>query len=173
MQNMLYFAYGSNMLRERLDARCPHIRFEGVATLVDYRLMFDQYSRVDDSGKGGIEAAPGHVVHGVLWSLPLAELPALDRAESRGEGYERMPCALTHAEGHALEAMTYEPLDIRAGLRPWDWYLNLVIAGAEQHGLPQTYVAGIRQMPSKQDPEHNRPARLAGLDALTRVGFSG
>jgi len=170
MSDIFYFAYGSNMLRQRLDARCPHVRLAGVATLADHRLMFDQYSHVDASGKGGIAAASGRVVHGVLWSLPVRELPALDCAESRGKGYERMQRTVTHENGRSLAVTTYLPLNVRSGLKPWDWYLNLVIAGAEQHDLPDDYVAWIRQVPYKVDPRPDRAARRAGLAALERAG---
>lgn len=173
MSELLYFAYGSNMLRQRLDARCPHIRPAGIATLADYQLTFDLYSPLDDSGKGAIEAAPGQVVHGVLWSLPLAELPALDRAESCGQAYDRVQRQVTHADGRALDVTTYLPLRMRAGLRPWDWYLQLVVAGAEQQRLPADYVAAIRQISVKIDPQQDRPGRLTALDALTRAGLAG
>lgn len=169
MTDLLYFAYGSNMLRQRLDARCPHIELAGVAALADHRLTFDQYSPVDDSGKAGIEAAPGQVVHGVLWSLPPADWPALDRAEARGTGYERVRWAVTLGDGRSLDVMTYLPLDMRSGLKPWDWYLNLVIAGAEQHGLPEAYVAWLKQVSCNVDGLPDRLARRTGLDALERA----
>lgn len=169
MTDLLYFAYGSNMLRQRLDVRCPHLRLVDVATLADYRLTFDQYSPADDSGKGGIEAAPGHVVHGVLWLLPRADLPTLDRAEARGRGYERVRRTVTDDDGRSFDVMTYLPLDRRSSLKPWDWYLNLVIAGAEQHRLPNEYVARLKQVPYKVDDVPDRAARRIGLDALERA----
>src|SRR5699024_9809906 len=132
MTDLVYFAYGSNMLRERLDARCPNVRLLGNAMLDDHRLTFDQFSHVDDSGKGGIVPAPGEQVPGVLWTLPPGDLPALDLAESAGRGYERAGVTVTRAGGGAMEAITYRPIDLRGDLRPWGWYRALGVAGGGQ-----------------------------------------
>jgi len=169
MTDLVYFAYGSNMLRERLDARCPNVRLLGNAVLDGHRLTFDQFSHVDGSGKGGIVPAPGERVPGVLWTLPPGDLPALDLAESAGRGYERAGVTVTRAGGGAVEAITYRPIDLRGDLRPWDWYLALVVAGAEQQGLPGDYVGRLREVRAAVDPEHERPGRLAALDALRRA----
>jgi gamma-glutamylcyclotransferase len=47
---MLYFAYGSNMLTERLKARVPSTRPISPAILSDYDLRFHKRS-TDKSGK--------------------------------------------------------------------------------------------------------------------------
>lgn len=169
MTHLVYFAYGSNMLRERLDARCPHVRLLGNAVLDDHRLTFDQFSHVDGSGKGGIVPVPGEQVPGVLWTLPPGDLPALDLAESAGRGYERTGVTVTRADGETMEAITYRPIDLREDLQPWDWYLALVVAGAEQQDLPDAHVSRLREVRAAVDPEHERPGRLAALDALRRA----
>lgn len=169
MTELVYFAYGSNMLRERLDARCPNVRPAGNAVLHEHRLTFDQFSHVDASGKGGIVPAPGSRVPGVLWILPVSDLPALDAAESAGRGYQRVSVPVTREQGDVCEVITYQPIDLRSGLKPWDWYLALVVAGAEQHELPDAYVQRLRETPSAADPEAERPGRLAALDALRRA----
>lgn len=172
MSDLIYFAYGSNMLRERLDARCPNVRQLGMAVLHDHRLTFDQFSDVDGSGKGGIVPAAGERVPGVLWSLPLRDLPALDAAESAGRGYERDQVTVVLDDGSAREVTTYRPIRLCEGLKPWDWYRALVVAGAEQQGLPAAHLQMLRDVPFAPDPELRRPGRLAALDALRRAGVN-
>ena len=77
-----YFAYGSNMLTARLQARCPSARPLGRATARGRRLAFHKRSDVDGSGKCDlVPADDGALVVGVVFDLAADELPALDRAE--------------------------------------------------------------------------------------------
>src|SRR5438128_1900656 len=62
---MLYFAYGSNMLTQRLKARVPSASPKTVAVLFDHGLRFHKRSQ-DGSGKCDIVKCPGEVVHGVV-----------------------------------------------------------------------------------------------------------
>ena len=139
-----YFAFGSNMLLERLAQRVPSARAVGVATLANHALRFNKLSK-DGSGKANIEPSPdpGAVVRGVLFHLDKAERPALDRAEG---GY-RILLVMVRREGAGEdeEAFTYiaKREAIRDGLRPFRWYRDAVIAGARQHGLPESYIRRI------------------------------
>lgn len=166
---MLYFAYGSNLLKERLAARCPNLVYHGNAYLPDYRLSFDQLS-FDGSGKGACLASAGDRLPGVLWELPDCDLPALDIAEGRGKSYERLWVTVQTEQGEA-KALTYEPLRVTTGSVPFDWYLALVIAGAMQYQLPEEHIRFIRQTPCKPDPEPSLNGAAKGKAALNQAGF--
>lgn len=172
MADVLYFAYGSNMLRERLARRCPRARAVGPATLKNHRLTFDKFS-TDGSGKGAYESAQGERLFGVLWALPETELPALDRAEGVGHGYERVTTEVVQGGGEMMQATTYRATDCRPGLRPYDWYLDLVIAGAEQQGLPDGYIDRLRATPSEADVDLDRHGRAEALEALRHARYVG
>src|ERR1700756_1898091 len=88
---MIYFAYGSNMLTNRLLSRCSDAKTIGPAFLTGYTLCFDKRSR-DGSGKCtiGHTARPSDIVHGVLFTVPQSQLPSLDRAEGKGAEYDRI-----------------------------------------------------------------------------------
>jgi len=57
---------------------------------------------------------------------------------------------------------------VNRNLQPYDWYLNLVLAGAREHKLPQAYVDKIAAIQSIPDPWASRPNRLKALALLSR-----
>jgi len=165
MNDVLYFAYGSNLLRERLLDRCPNLRFVGGATMPSHRLTFDKRSK-DGSGKCAFEPNDGEDVHGVLWSLPADELDLLDRHEGVGFGYERCTVIVSRTDGNKVETVTYRATKRQPGLMPYDWYLALVVAGAMQQELPPHYIDQLRERPAISDGKPERKERQAALRAL-------
>src|SRR5579871_7047532 len=71
----LYFSYGSNMSAAAMAARCPRSKPVGLARLERHRLAV-----MREGWLTAIRAVRGSV-HGVLWDLALADVPALDRYE--------------------------------------------------------------------------------------------
>ena len=69
--SMKYFAYGSNMLTERLTRRVPNARCLGVARVPGRRLAFHKQS-VDKSGKCDLPKTGNNsdVAYGVLFDIP-------------------------------------------------------------------------------------------------------
>lgn len=166
MPSTLYFAYGSNLLRERLLARCPGMTPAGLATLPGHRLTFDKVSK-DGSGKCAFEAVDEgeDEVLGALWNVPVAELCELDRVEGGGYGYERCQVPVRQAD-RECEALTYRATSRRAGLQPYDWYLALVLAGGNQQGMPKAYIDRLREKPFLRDNDVERKTRREALEAL-------
>lgn len=68
-----YFAYGSNLLPERLFQRCPTAVPYAPAILPNYRLTERLYADVD--------YAPGEQVHGFVYLLRAHDVARLDRYE--------------------------------------------------------------------------------------------
>ncbi|MCO8124682.1 gamma-glutamylcyclotransferase [Stieleria sp. TO1_6] len=158
--SILYFAYGSNMLTERLRQRTPSCRPLGTAQLPGYRLKFHKRS-TDGSGKCDAfhTGDPSHVVIGVLFHICSAETQALDIAESLGSGYERRR-VIVNAQGsqERVEAELYIAMKtaIDASLKPYRWYKSLVTAGAREHGLSAAYRAHLENHPEIDDPDTQR-----------------
>ncbi len=171
MTSFVYFAYGSNMLRERLTARCPSARSIGEAAAPDHRIAFTKPS-FDGSGKATLVRAPGETAHGVLFEIAKDERDNLRRFE--GDGYRCREGFLVRAVGEdsLREVATCLAVETKDSLRPYDWYRALVVAGALQHALPEHHVAALRAVAATPDPKPRRPARLAALDALERAGFA-
>src|SRR5579863_7194541 len=76
----LYFAYGANMDRAAMAARCPRSTPLGPAALMRHRLAIMREGWLTVVRDARARA------HGVLWDLALADVPALDRFEGVGAG---------------------------------------------------------------------------------------
>jgi hypothetical protein len=134
-------------------------------------LAFDKES-VDGSGKATIQSRAGAIVQGVIFEIPQDQLSALDVAEGVGNGYVRAENFSVETQSGALNVLTYIADKVSPGLQPYDWYLQLVVAGAEQAGLPGDYVDGLKAVESLPDPKPNRPTRLEALQVLAHANRS-
>ena len=170
----LYFAYGSNMLSSRLIARCNSARILGAAIAPNHTLEFSKPSN-DKSGKATLISSVGLDVHtqGVLFEIKKADLQALDRAEGAGYGYDRISAfdILLSGGNETVTAVTYIASEPRAELRPFDWYLALVVAGALEHELGDDHVKSLLAVPYDLDPETERQSRRDALKALSKHGY--
>ncbi|TPW32512.1 gamma-glutamylcyclotransferase [Martelella alba] len=175
MPALVYFAYGSNMLGERLRRRCPTARSLGLARLDHFSLAFDKAGR-DRSGKATILPQAETAVFGVLFTLDLTERAALDAAEGLGRGYDRIDeiTVTRRNDGQRLAAMTYiaPPAHRDAKLKSFDWYRGLVLAGAHQNELPEDYRAWLAAAAAMADPDPSRPGRLEALQVLAAAGYA-
>lgn len=172
MKKFIYFAYGSNMLVSRLTARCPSARAIGAAWVPGHEVSFSLPSAVDGSGKAGIREAANDKAWGVLYEISLDHRIHLDVAESHGEVYDRHDTFEVIGPGgqHYVSA-TYKPLQ-HGVLPPYDWYLALCVAGAEQNGLPDQAIEQLRAVRAIPDPNPDREGRRIALKALHEAGRS-
>ncbi len=173
MSTFQYFAYGSNMLTERLVRRCPSAVAVGPATAKGYRLRFAKTGR-DGSGKATLVADRDQTVHGVLFAIANNDLDALHRAEGAGIGYDfQQSFRVTGLDGGGIVAGTYigAVAAYDDSLKPFNWYRALVLAGATQHRLPPYYLDRFRWTSVQPDPEITRPGRIEALDILNSSGF--
>lgn len=81
MGHLPYFAYGSNLNRVAMSARCPDCRPIGPATLADWALTF--------RGVADIEPLAGARAHGAIWTVSDRDLANLDRYEGYPSLYRR------------------------------------------------------------------------------------
>jgi AIG2-like family len=173
-EHVVYFAYGSNMSTARLSKRMPSCKPLGIATLPGHVLRFHKRSK-DASGKcnASVGANEDGVI-GVLFGFDPAERAELDKAEGVGHGYEHATVTVINDKGRRRKVLTYlasaNSIDDR--LKPYDWYKDFVLAGAEEHGLPAEYVADyIRSVEVKKDSNKNREMKeRATLGSPARVG---
>ena len=91
----LYFAYGSNMLEQRLKDRVKSAEFFSNAWIRGYEVRFRKIS-IDDSGKADLVQTGDleDIVHGVVYQFDPDHWPALDKHEGatgNNPGYDRVP----------------------------------------------------------------------------------
>ena len=174
LNSFSYFAYGSNMLLERLQQRCPSAQCEGIAIAHGYEIEFSKISK-DTSGKATLKNSNDNEAgaYGVLFTLQGDDLTKLDRAEGLGFGYDRINDFSVRrlVDDELIKAKTYlaPPAYLDNGLLPFDWYLNLVVAGAKQNGLPSDYVRDLRAIPSIVDPQPTRGSRAVAIEVLSNA----
>ena len=165
---MKCFAYGSNMLARRLTepSRAPSAVACGVAEVRGFVVRFHKIGR-DGSGKCTlIDAGAEVAAYGVLYEVAEADGERLDRVEGvHTGGYARRAVQLRLSDGRTTEAMTYVAGDeyVDATRLPFDWYRDLVVAGAIEHGLPAGYVEELEQVPAASDPDVARATRARRL----------
>jgi gamma-glutamylcyclotransferase len=157
MTRIRYLAYGSNLHPERLRRRVPSARLESRVCLTGWRLTFHKRG-YDGSGKGHVIAAEtaSDRVWCAVFSFPARERGPLDEAE-RGYGITH----LTLPDGS--RAFTYLALPERIDTEavPYDWYRDLIVAGARHLDAPRDYIAFLERVTAIPDPNveragHNR-----------------
>ena len=134
----LHFAYGSNMGRKGMEARCPGAEAVGLGILEDYRFI------IMTDGYASVEPARGHDVHGVVWRLTPRDLSSLNAYESVQAGLYRrvmMPVLIDRVRLNTLVYLGHTTNEGRA--RPG--YMESVIDAAHDWELPAPYVAGLRR----------------------------
>lgn len=172
-----YFAYGSNMLLERLQMadRCPSARVIGPACAEGFALCFAKRSSKDGSGKATLVRQRGQSAYGVLFAVDESERARLDAAEGAGRHYNVAEgFQVQDIQGGSLnDVTTYlaAPAYFDPNLQPYDWYRALVLAGAMQNALPDHYLGVLRNAKAIADAAENRRTRVEALGVLRRAGF--
>lgn len=136
----LYFAYGSNLLSSRMQARVPSARARGTAQLAGYALTTDKAGR-DGTAKANLARRDGGRVWGIVWQLDPDEWPLLDACE---RGYARRAVALSSgsAETYLSDRLTDDPV---LSLE----YKAYLVDGAREQGLPGAWIARLEALPAR------------------------
>jgi gamma-glutamylcyclotransferase len=154
-----YFAYGSNLWIDQMTERTGPIRKGAdaprVARLANHRVVFNMHG-----GDGHVFAnimSPGEGVLGVVYRCSPESLRQLDTYE---QGYERGHVQVVLENGERLDAVTYfaKPAHVGNCSQPSAAYLQRILDGARQHGLPSAYIQGLEAMAITQ-------SRLPGSNA--------
>ena len=139
----LHFAYGSNMSRALMGARCPRAEAIGTATLSGWRFV------INPEGFGSIAPHPGERVYGVLWRLSARDLAAINAYENVDSGlYVRRQLSVRCGAMQAT-ALVYIARRRGEGL-PRPGYIPLVVEAAREWQLPEAYIHALaRWAPSR------------------------
>lgn len=132
----LYFAYGSNMHRAAMQARCPAAMAVGPARLEGHEFF------IGVDGWGSVRRAPGRVVHGVLWRLTPRDRAVLDAYELTHKGIYKVRMLPVRAGGRTTRAMVYLLRRAAAG-QPRPGYAEMCAGAARTWGLPERHVRDI------------------------------
>ena len=132
MNKMKYFAYGSNMDKDRMLQRGLNFTSRQFAKLEGYKLVFNKKS--DKQGMvANIEQSKTDSVEGVLYEFPDNEIKNLDSIEGYPNHYDRIKIIVLSKDDTPTEATTYiaKQDKIVNGLYPKKEYLSHLLAGQD------------------------------------------
>ena len=154
-----YFAYGSNLIFERITERLGKVKFLGTASIRNWCLRFNKLG-ADGSGKCNIIESQGEFVHGILYQISPRQKEKLDKFE---RGYKTMFLQIPHV-GKCVSYKAIEITDDRVYTLPYDWYRELVLIGAKRYGFPPHYISMLEKQKIMEDSDNTR--RTKNLEIL-------
>ena len=86
----LYFAFGSNLLAERIHIKNPSAAFKSTGKVEGYKLDFGRYSKRWKGDVATITKDVNSEVYGVIWELDVEHQKTLDQQESVPDVYRRI-----------------------------------------------------------------------------------
>lgn len=148
-----------SLKRLQSEDRVPNARRLEICTLAHHDLRFHKISK-DGSSKcdAFFTGQDSDRIWGMLYEINELYLPALRNAEGLGYGYEEKSVIVFDQQNRQHTAMTYFASSAYIGhdLKPYEWYKNHVLTGAEEGFLPEDYIARIEVVACVQDPETSR-----------------
>ncbi|KAK9526855.1 hypothetical protein VZT92_015532 [Zoarces viviparus] len=156
----MYFAFGSNLLKERLQLANPTATFHTTGRLKDHELNFGLREKIEHTiwhgGVATIASCPGADVWGVIWTLSNEDLPRLDKQEGVNKGiYSPLEVSVETDKG-LLFCRTYQMMNFHA-CPPSPQYKQVVCLGAKQNGLPVEY---LKRLEAIQTNNYSGPSLL-------------
>lgn len=130
-----YFAYGSNLLRERLEYRVGRVDFIRTLRLPNWKLVFNATSPLNFCSFANIvKGDKNDFVEGVLYRLEPFQEKLLDKYEAL---YYKKEFYI--GENIIYAYIAYKDFQKNKKKTPDLYYLNLLLDGCFMHNLKTTY----------------------------------
>ena len=148
-----YFAYGSNMNLVQMKQRCSSPKVLSIARLPGYRVEFYGYSALWDGAQETLVPDLESEVWGVLYELEFYDCESLDTVQDarvNGMGaYFHYPVKVINLKHETIEALIYKKDVLRDSKLPSTEYLEFIVQGAKEQGLPAEYITILNNKKSK------------------------
>jgi hypothetical protein len=174
VSTLWYFAYGSNMASETLRGRREVEYTRALAARVPgWRLVLDKPPLVPVGHSfANIVADADAEVYGVLFAVGEADLDHIELTEGvRIGNYDRvavMATPLTVEMPQPVPAFSLTSHRRDPALQPSQRYMEILIAGALEHSLPDSYVEYLRSISTVSESEEALSFRAFIDDAMRR-----
>ena len=149
----LYFAYGFNLSLEKMNEKCSKPRVLGIARLAGHKIGFYEHSVIWDGAVETLVPDAQSEVWGVLYQLELYAWDQLDNCEDvrlDGTGqYFHYPVKVLDEQNKAFHADVYKKARLGEAKQPSTEYLDIIIQGAKEQGLPESYIVTLQDIGSK------------------------
>lgn len=155
-----YFAYGSNMDKDDLDAWCikrgyPSINFFSLSPskLKNFKLVFNYYSPSRGSGAANIMESQTDCVYGLLLEIDDHALKIIRTKEGYPNYYKEISVEVEKFNGEVIQNVkTYKVVsnkEKKTHQPPSKSYLNLIIKNARKYDFPLFYVKRLESILTK------------------------
>ncbi|MDR3542256.1 MAG: gamma-glutamylcyclotransferase [Desulfosporosinus sp.] len=148
-----YFAYGFNMNLAQMKQRCFGAKVLGIARLPGYKVEFYGYSANWDGALETVVSDPQSEVWGVLYELQVFDWEALDGyQDARFDGlgqYFHYPVEVIDTEQRTITAIIYKKNILNEVKSPSTEYLDFIVQGAKEQGLPEEYIMLLQNRETK------------------------
>ena len=153
IQTRFYFAYGSNLSLEKMNEKCTKPRVLSIARLAGHRIEFYEHSVIWDGAVETLVPDAKSEVWGVLYELAVYAWDQLDncedvRLDGTGE-YFHYPVQVFDEEKTVVYADVYKKARLGEAKLPSTEYLDIIIQGAKEQGLPEDYIEILQNIVSK------------------------
>ena len=170
----LYFAYGSNLDRAQMEARCPSAVLIGPGVLRGYRLAFSGYSAARRGGVANVRrSSKSDRVPGLIWEISSEDLADLDVYEGYPQQYTRKRRKIRNSRGKACTCWVYQMTGRRRDNRPGMSYYALIAAAYTLHGFSVRRLtdAMLRARPPKKKKRTKKPAETPYLEPMSESDY--
>ncbi len=148
-----YFTYGGGLNARHLLPSGITPNVVRVVALYGYRMGFYGRMPMWDSGMETLVAEHGQIVWGVLHEVSLADSDRFDAVHDvRFDGtgsYFHYPVTVRDADGNAYAALACKKTELGELAVPSREYLDFLLAGGREHGLPGDYLARLSELPCR------------------------
>lgn len=166
-----YFAYGLNLRLEQIKPKCSYLRPLGAARLSGHSLGFFGYSSIWDGAQETLVPDEQQDVWGVVYEMTDYNWSSLDSFEDAREdgtgAYFHYPVEVL-LDGKMVEATIYKKALQGKPELPSKEYLEQIVAGAKEQGLPEAYISLLMQRETKpasypvpKKPTHNKVCAIS------------
>ncbi|MFT7162989.1 MAG: gamma-glutamylcyclotransferase [Bacteroidia bacterium] len=152
------FSYGSNLFLNRIINRTKSAIVIDTHRLNGFKIVFNKKS-ADGSAKANIVETKdiSDFVWGVIHKIGITEKSILDKYEGLGNGYDYINFILSiEGEEKMIHSYIARSEQFLEEGKPYDWYLNFVIAGTIENNFPENYVNDLKLVESKKDLNEKR-----------------
>jgi len=158
---MILFAYASNMNVKDFTRSLPSTRKLGNAHLPGYAFVFNKTAK-DRSSKANVVHVdnPDIPVWGVLLEFSDEDAKLFDKGDwHKHLDLKPMQCVDENDSFVTAHVFISLPHAVNEYLLPYDWYKEKLVTLATMQGLPANYIAALKLMPAKPDPNVKRGER--------------
>ncbi|GMS87161.1 hypothetical protein PENTCL1PPCAC_9336, partial [Pristionchus entomophagus] len=149
-----YFAYGSNLLKERIHVQITGAQFVCTGRLSNYELFFAGFGERWKGAAASVRGKQGDEVWGCVWRVPNSFAAELDKQEN---WYDRKKVTIETKAGEIV-CRTYQMRDADGNENaPSPHYKLVIVRGAIEHDLPQAY---MERLESVKDNGYRGPVQV-------------